>query len=393
MKLVQINSVVNTGSTGRIVEGIGREALRQGFRSIVAYGRKARESASELVRIGNSLDLYCHAFWSLIDRHGLASSSPTKALLNKLDQLEPDIVHLHNLHGYYLNYQLLFDYLHRSKVPVVWTLHDTWAFTGHCANFDRFNCTKWRNVCYSCPMTSYYPRAMVDNSSANFSAKKHSFTKLENLTIVTPSTWLMRNVEQSFLGKVYCRTINNGIDLNEFRPLNPKSNPPIILGVASTWSERKGLQDFIKLGDLLPPDFKIILVGVTKSQSKQLPRNITAIHRTESTKELARLYSSASVFVNPTYSDNFPTVNIESLACGTPVVTYDTGGSPEAICNSTGSVVPAGDINALAEVVRFWAGKMAGELTKACRDRAVARYSDSDRFSEYVEIYQTLINN
>ena len=345
MKVLQVNSVVNTGSTGRIVESIGRILLKNGHSSHIAFGRDSKPSESNLIRIGNEIDIYFHGVKSLFsDRHGFGSKSATKKFIKEIDLIKPDIIGLHNIHGYYLNIELFFKYVKEKNIPIIWTFHDCWPLTGHCAFM---NCNKCKNC------QDMYPRSIFINQSIrNFEDKERIFSGVNNLKIITPSIWLKKIVENSFFScEVLC--ISNGIDLNQFKfnpnhsKLNDKLNlkgRKIILGVANTWDKRKGLVDFIKLSRIIDKKFKIILIGLNKKQIKLLPNEVIGVGRTESISELAEYYSIADVFINPTYADNFPTTNLEALACGTPVITYNTGGSPEAIDEKTGIVVKQGDI-------------------------------------------------
>ena len=300
MKLLQINVTANSGSTGRIAEGIGLVAQSAGFESWIAYGRVGRESTSNLIQIGTKYDFLEHGFESRIfDNHGLGSRSATRSFIQKMEQRKPDIIHLHNIHGYYLNYLLLFQYLSKADIPVVWTLHDCWAFTGHCAYFDYAGCNRWQTECHHCPQKRTYPASyLFDRSKQNWRDKKHYFTLPKRMTIVPVSNWLGDLVKQSFLGKYPVQVIHNGIDTDVFRPYSPEiakakygmEDKKVLLGAASVWSPRKGLRDFIELAKILPQEYQIILVGLSRNQAKRLPENITAIPRTESTQALAELY-------------------------------------------------------------------------------------------------------
>ena len=360
MKVLQINVTANSGSTGKIAEQIGRLVMAEGWQSMIAYGRYANPSESNLIRIGTKFDLIEHGIESrLFDNHGLASRRATNAFIKQIEEIKPDIIHLHNIHGYYLNYQLLFEYLSKLNTPIVWTLHDCWSFTGHCAYFDFAKCEKWRSACCPpCPCKKKYPTTLIaDRSKENWETKKQRFTSIKNLTLVPVSKWLGDLTRQSFLNQYHIRVIHNGIDLNNFQPTEDvkaiKAKYGItgkytILGVANIWEERKGFADFIRLRKVLPQEYNIVLVGVSKKQTSLLPTGIIGIERTQDQKELAQLYSALIYYVNPTYEDNYPTTNLESMACGTPVVTYRTGGSPESINKDTGIVVKQGDINGLA---------------------------------------------
>ena len=394
--ILQINIVANSGSHGKIAESIGRLAIGKGWRSVIAYGRSATPSQNELIRIGGDKDIREHVLESrLFDNHGLASRKATKRFVKQLKELKPDIIHLHVIHGYYLNYKILFEYLNTANNPVVWTFHDTWAYTGHCGHYGSINCEKWKKQCESCPLTwKDYPRSIIDRSEKNFILKKQLFTSNNNLYIVAVSNWLKQDVEQSFFRGKNIRVIHNGVDLEVFHPAEQSTTGRYrVLGVASQWGSLKGLKDFYKLREVLPIEkYEIILVGLSKKQKLQLPQGIKGIEKTESVEVLADLYSSANVFVNPTYADTFPTTNIEALACGTPVVTYNTGGSPEAIDEKTGIVVEKGNIEGLLAAVETLSKKDRNELRYACRNRAEKLYNKDDRYQDYINLYEELLN-
>lgn len=395
--LIQINTVANSGSTGRIAEGIGFSARTNGFESYIAYGRWSMPSESHLIRIGSKADYLWHGIESRgMDNHGLGSRRATRAFLNTVDKISPGIVHLHNIHGYYLNYPLLFEHLKKKNIPVVWTLHDCWTFTGHCVYFEYVNCDKWKNGCFQCPQKKTYPASYIfDRSKQNWLDKKHYFTLPERMVIVPCSHWLGDLVKESFLGKYPVKVIHNGIDTSVFRPY-PISEvrakygwegQKILLGVASVWSARKGLQDFIKLAEILPEDYRIVLVGLNDKQINGLPANITAYTRTESVQMLAELYSAADVFLNLTWEDNFPTTNLEAISCGTPVITYRTGGSPESVIGDTGLVVEQGDLQGVLRAI-----PAVRKDVDICRNHALKYFRQEDCFKNYIDLYDSLLN-
>lgn len=400
-KLLQINSVVNSGSTGRIAEEIAHTAIASGWESYIAFGRNERYSESNLIRIGNDLGIKMHGLQTrLFDRHGLGSVKSTKLFIQQVDKIKPDIIHLHNIHGYYINIEILFNYLSKVDVPVVWTLHDCWSITGHCTHFSYVGCEKWRTKCYSCPQKNEYPASLfIDRSEKNYILKNELFNSLSNLTLVPVSQWLSDILKDSFLRKYPSSVINNGINTsvfkptgnNEFRERYGLQNKFILLGVASIWSQRKGLEDFIELSKTLGADYQIILVGLTRKQKDQLPVEILGIERTESVEELAELYASSDVYINTTYEDTFPTTNLESLACGTPVITYNTGGSPESIDESTGIVVEQGNISKLVEAIRVIKDNGKQYYSDACVNRVNRLYKKEDRYKEYIDLYESLI--
>lgn len=397
MKILQINTVVNSGSTGRIAEEIGKLILEQRHESYIAYALGSRPSDSRLIKIGGKYDFLIHGLVSsLNDGHGLASKKATKELINRIEEIKPDAIGLHNIHGYYLNYPVLFNYLKKRQYPVLWTFHDCWPFTGHCSYFEKTGCEKWKTSCNTCPQIKHYPMSLVDRSNRNYRLKRETFLGLNNLTIITPSQWLKNLVDKSFLQDYHVKVIHNGVDLEVFKPkISPHKvkNYSIVLGVASNWDERKGLSDFKRLREYLPKEIRIVLIGVNKKQLKQLPLGIQGIERTENLEELVRWYNDADVFVNPTYVDNFPTTNIEALACGTPVITYETGGSPEAINESTGRVVKKGDITGMAREINHFIEFDKNKLREECRSRALLKFDKNARFDDYINIYESLIKN
>ncbi|MGK7893090.1 MAG: glycosyltransferase [Xenococcus sp. (in: cyanobacteria)] len=401
-KLLQINSVVNTGSTGRIAEEIGALATAHGWESHIAYGRYGNPSTSNSIKIGGVLDTYWHVLQTkLFDKHGMASKRATKKFVKKIEQINPDIIHLHNIHGYYINIKILFDYLALKSIPVVWTLHDCWSFTGHCSYFDMAKCDKWKTECNKCPQKNGYPSSLfADRSKENFYLKKELFNSLTNLKLVPVSEWLNALVNNSFLNKVPTRVIHNGLDLEKFSNKSTKTvleryglkDNFVILGVANIWNRRKGFSDFIELSKNLDANERIVLVGLNDKQLKSLPKNIIGIKKTESIDELCEFYSVADVFVNLTYEDNFPTTNIEALACGTPVITYKTGGSPEAISEKSGFVVDQGSIELVLKYTRRIKEQKKENYAKSCRERAEEFFDKNSKYNEYLDLYNELLN-
>lgn len=398
--LLQIDSCLGIGSTGRITESIGALAKARGWDCYIAHGaRYVGNTKMHSIPVVTKMGEYRHALRSMLfDAHGLGSACETKRLIEQIEQIKPDVIHLHCIHGYYLNYKVLFEYLNKTDIPVVWTFHDCWAFTGHCAYFDSIDCKKWQTGCCDCLLKNDYPASLfIDRSTHNFSLKCSLFAKKDNLVVVPVSYWLEELARMSFLRNKEIITIHNGIDLNVFTPcedpliLNESllEGKTVILGVAAPWDKRKGLQDFIKLRSYLDKSSIIVLVGLSDGQIASLPDGIVGLQRTNSTKELAAIYSRASVFVNPTYSDNFPTTNLEALACGTPVITYRTGGSPEAIDESTGIVVNQGDIDGLVAAIRHLKENPISQ--EACRQRAVQLFDKEERFMDYIRLYDELL--
>lgn len=366
MKILMINVVCGIRSTGRICTDLAAELEKQGHEVKIAYGREKvpEQFQKYAVRVGTDLDVYMHALKSrLFDSAGFESKRVTRKFVNWIREYDPDVIHLHNLHGYYINVEILFQYLKECGKKIIWTLHDCWAFTGHCTYFDYIGCDKWKKSCARCPQKKEYPTSCLkDNSYYNFRRKKDVFQNIPNMTLVTPSNWLKTLISQSFLRKYPVNVIHNGIDTSVFKPVDYSIqerlrqefgilNKTIILGVASVWNRRKGLDVFVALSKLLPGNYQIVLIGVDKKQAKKLPDNIITIARTNNTEELAAWYSTADIFVNPTLEDNYPTVNLEAIACGTPVITFDTGGSPESAV-FYGRVIKKGNLKMLLESIK-----------------------------------------
>ena len=343
MRVLFINSVCGIRSTGRICTDLAEEYMKQGHEVRIAYGRETvPEKYKDIaVKIGSKSDVYSSVIRSRIfNNDGFNSISATKKFLEWAEKYDPDILWLHNLHGYYVNIDLLFKWIKsRPEMQVKWTLHDCWAFTGHCAHFTMAKCEKWKTGCFSCPQKRSYPKSIVfDRCGVNYRSKQKAFCGVENMTLITPSHWLRGLVKQSFLKEYKVDVVHNTIDReifryreSNFRTKYGLENKKIVLGVSTVWNETKGLGDYIRLPDLLSNDYKVVLVGVPEKLIKKLPGSILAFEKTNNVAELAEIYSATDVFINLTYEDNYPTVNLEAQACGTPCITYRTGGSPESV--------------------------------------------------------------
>lgn len=346
MRVLFINSVIDYGSTGKIVRDLANGLKEQGHEVRMAFGRMDTQGSSEdFIDIRDTYGTYWHlAMTRIFGRHGLHSKRATKKLLREIDAFSPDIVHLHNLHGYYLNVPQLLEHLKTRKCRVIITLHDCWLFSGSSAYFEYNGCKEWNDGCVVCNSTRDYPEAIFSwGQKRNFKWKQEALKGFDNLTIITPSKWLTDLASTTFLNQYEIKTIHNGIDLNVFKKTienaeidGVSSEDFVILGVSSIWERRKGLDVFIDLSSTLKPHEKLILIGLNDTQLKSIPDNVIGLKRTSNVQELVAYYNRADVFVNPTYEDNFPTTNLESLACGTPVITFNTGGSPEAVDARTG---------------------------------------------------------
>lgn len=355
-----INVVCGIKSTGRICTDLADGLAKQGHKVKIAYGREVvpKQYKKYAIRIGNDMDVDIHAGLARItDSSGFHSKFYTKQFIKWVKNFDPDVIHLHNIHGYYINVEMLFEYLRACGKRIIWTLHDCWSFTGHSVFCDAIDCRKWQTGCKHCPQKLEYPRSFLDRSARNWKKKSKIFTNIPNLLIVTPSHWLAGLVKKSYLKNYTVTTIYNGIDTscfypleNDFRKYYHLEDKFIILAVASTWNEKKGFNDYVKLAGMLDERYKIIMVGLTKRQIKDLPDLMFGLERTASTKELAAMYSASDVFLNLTYVDTYPTVNLEAAACGGKVVTYKTGGSPEGVEDVI--VVEKGNLNAVLDVLK-----------------------------------------
>lgn len=398
-KLLQINPVIKENtSTGKIMRTLGELAQAAGWESYVAYSR-ARDGvpphSSRLVPVGNKADLLLH--WvatRLFDAHGLASRLATRRFVARLRELNPDVIHIHNIHGYFLNYKILSRALAQMGKPVVWTVHDCWLYTGHCYHYASAGCERWKTGCHHCPQKKAFPASrLLDRSRRNWEDKKKAFCSIPGLTLVTVSRWMKGEIARSFLGGVRCEVIHNGIDLDTFRP-SPSAETALAYGtyylaVASIWLPEKGLQDLEKLSSVLDADERLVVVGKRPS-GHRFPRNVVCLERTADAAALAALYTEAVALVNPTWQDNYPTVNMEAIACGTPVVSYRTGGSPESITPQTGRVVEQGDVEGLAEALHAIRKQGKTHYTEACRSYALAHFRAQDRFNDYIQLYESL---
>lgn len=398
MKVLLINTVYPNGSTGKICDGIRKQCQKSGIESCVAYAYGVKKNNNNELHISSWLDNHIHNRLARITMFtGCFSYFHTRRFLKKVTEYAPDIIHLHNLHGNFININLLFEYIKKTGIPVVWTLHDCWAYTGYCTYYEMASCNKWEEQCGNCPNRNLDSVTLFDNSKKMYEYKKNMFSNIKNLILVTPSKWLNMEVRKSFLQHYQTRIINNGIDLSIFHPIesnlrqkyNIATNKVILLGVAFRWNSRKGLDVFIELSKRLPNKYQIILVGTDDVVDEMLPKNIISIHRTSNQQELAEIYSAADIFVNPTREEMFGLVNIEALACGTPVITFDTGGSPECIDETCGSVIPTNDVDALTkEIIHVSEEKSYSE--EACINRA-KQFDMHERFQEYIELYNNIV--
>lgn len=390
MKVIQINSVCGKGSTGKICVAVSELLNEKGIENYILYSG-GNSDYPQGIKYQNTFYTKIQALKSRIfGNYGFNSARSTRRLIKEIEKINPDVIHLHNIHSHDANLMLFFKYLKKTKKKLFWTFHDCWAFTGYCAYFDMIGCGKWITRCHKCPQKSYYSW-FFDKSKKLFDKKKKLFSGLD-LTIITPSKWLGNLVKQSFLKDYPVKVINNGIDLNIFKPTESNFREKynikdkfILLGVAFGWERRKGLDVFVELSKRLDERFQIVLVGTDDNVDKQLPKNIISIHRTQNQTELAEIYTSADLFVNTTREENYPTVNMESVACGTPVLTFNTGGSSEMLDETCGAIVPKNDIDGLEkEILRVFVDRPFNK--EDCLSKA-KQFNKDDRFEEYIDLY------
>lgn len=404
MRVVEISPVIGSGSVGRIVDQIFEGLIKNGDKCIAICGTVGNTiipknnrvvSVSSYARMANAF----HA--RLFDSDGFCLFSGMQRILNEIESFQPDIVHMHGAYGYYLNMEVLYRFINKKDYYLVNTMHSCWDYTGHCCYYIYAGCNKWKTECNRCPEKRAYPTSLLmDNSRNNYRKKKRIFTGNQREIIVTPSKWLADEVKQSYMRDYPVKIINNGINTDVFKRINiinshcfekyriPR-NKIIILGVAGYWDRRKGLADFIELNNWIDDDMHIVIVGVNERQKKDIPHCITAISRTENPYELAELYSMATILFNPTYEDNYPTVNLEAIACGTPVVTYESGGSGEAVSEyNFGAVIPKKQFNRIIRIARYYY-----ENEPDLNDQIINTISSERMVKDYYELFNRIMRN
>lgn len=406
MRILQINTrYYNGGSTGRITYDLKCVMDANDIESCVAFGFGYDIKPSEadtVYRIENDWELFVSkVLTKLTGHHGFNNTRETRKLLSWIDDIRPDIIHMHNIHNHYVNIELLLSYIASKNTPCVLTMHDCWTFTGHCAYFDYSECNKWMAGCYHCPSLRDYPKTFTlkDPSLWNYNKKKELFAPL-NITFVSPSQWLANLQQRSFLKDKPCVVINNGVDTEIFKPTESNvrefhciGNRRMILAVAAGLAPRKGRKYLLELPKLLNDDEVLVVVGLNKGQERLFQKDdrVICLYRTKTADELVNLYSTADVFINPTLEDNFPTTNIEALACGTPVVTFNTGGSGECVDKQTGIVVEQGDMTALLSAIRTVIYNGKEHYKDACVKKAQERYNKKIQYFKYIKLYNDIL--
>lgn len=401
-KLVQINVTCN-GSTGRIMEQIQKKAIEEGYEAYSFYGR-GKPSNDKCIKIDRKIEVLWHVFISRIfNMQGHGSILATYRLIRKIKKINPDIIHLHNLHGYYLNYKILFKYLQKSNQDVVWTLHDCWSFTGHCTYYTYNKCDKWKNEnCIKCKYSTNYPRTFFfkNRSSKEYNMKKKMFTSIKNLKLTVPSNWMKKQVEMSFLKGRNIEVIHNFIDLDVFKPTLDDSiknkyhieqNKKIILGVAAQWTISKGIEYFKALSKIIDNEKEtIVMVGLSDKQIKSLPSNITGIKKTENIEELVKIYSMADVLFNPSIQETFSMVTLEAMACGLKCVVFNSTATPELINNNTGKIIKKFDLKNIKEIYKEIKEILYNKDKNTSTTEQAKKY-DIKRYKEYLNIYNKII--
>lgn len=395
-KLIQINSVCN-GSTGKLMGDIQRRANKEGFETLSIYGRGKGFSDLRCIKVGGFFSFWLHvALTTVFDKQGHGSYFKTKKIVKILKGEKPDIIHLHNIHGYYLNYRLLFKYLNNNfDGKIVWTFHDCWPFTGHCAYFSAAGCDKWKSGCHSCPNKTKYPISLLfDSSRFEYTNKEKCFTVAKNLTITTPSEWLKELVCRSFMGKYDVKAVNNWINSEVFKKTydngvlekyNIPKDKKIVLGVANIWDARKGLKIFIDIANKISNDYCIVLVGLSKRQMRMLPDNINGVLRTNNQRELAVLYSNADVYINPSMEETFSLTVLEAISCGTPVIGLDTSAVKELINKDNGILLSKNNVDDYIEAIYYIADN---RRDPAKMKKFSDKYNMDTQISKYIDIYK-----
>jgi len=401
-KLLQFDSCLGILSTGKISEGIAKVAMSQGWECHIMHGaRYVGSTVQQHYQVSSRWEEYIHYTRSyLFDSHGLGSHHATKRIIKQIQEIKPNVIQLHCIHGYYLNYRDLFNYLIRSGIPVVWTFHDCWAFTGHCSHFSTIGCEKWQTGCNNCPQKNGYPKSLfIDQSARNWKLKRELFKKVKDLTIVSVSKWLDQLVTKSFLSKKRHICIYSGIDTQtfKFRISNIREkfqleNKFVILAAATAWSPSKGLMDYIELSKHLEDDEQLVLIGLTENLRKNLPSNILGLPRSNNAIELAEWYSASDIVLNLSYQETFGLTTVEAMSCGTPGIVYNCTASPELITSGTGLIVEPGNIND----VRGAISKIRNDnivRPEKCRNRVLSNFEMYSQYDKYIELYDNLLNN
>lgn len=402
MKVLEINTVYGIGSTGKIVSDLYEMLLKQGNECVIAYARGEAPENIRTIKIGNKWDVYYHGIMTRItDKHALYSVHATRKLVEEIRRYEPELIHLHNLHGYYLDIRTLFAFLKEYDRPVVWTLHDCWTYTGHCSHYTNVGCYRWKTQCEHCPQKGEYPASkLLDNSYQNYRIKKELFTSVRKMHLVTPSVWLKGEVEQSFFKGIPCTAAPNGLELEiyslkqgkEQEELKKKygfSGKKVVLGVANVWTKQKGYDDFIDLSKRLPEDYQVVMVGLDDKQRKSLPETVAGFPRTAGLSELADFYRMADVYFNGSCQETMGMTTGEAICCGTPAIVYNATAVPESVHEGCGIVLEPGDVKGVAEAVQQICNEPTPWYEGCKKDRI--RFDKAIFLDAYDRIYKEML--
>ncbi len=400
MKVLQINAVYGQGSTGVIVKDIDEALQENGYKSFVAYAN-CNTIPNNGFKIGNKIDHKVHGMLTrTLGKQAYSSVLSTNKLLRYIDIINPDVIHLHNLHSNYINLNMLLKYIIKNDIKTVITLHDCWFFTGKCFHYIADQCTKWQTECNTCPrLKKDVPSWFFDQTSKVFNDKKRYFELISDLVVVGVSNWISNEAKKSFFKDKEIATIHNGVDTVIFKPMesnfrkkNNIEDKFVILGMANKWLLPNNNPSLKYISNNLGENYVLVLVGCSEAEKHNLPANVIGLGYVNNKEELARIYSMADVFVNTTWEDSFPTVNIESISCGTPVITFDSCGSPEAIDKDTGLIVPQGNYKQLWKAIMEIKQKGKHYYQQRCVEYGREKYNKNDRYTDYILLYEEICN-
>ncbi len=392
MRVASINTVAEiSNAPGRIMTDIGAAVLNNGGEVFIAYGRGEGCNIASSYKIGDTFDFIKHTSLSRIfDSEGLHSRKATMKLIQRLERFSPEIIHLHNIHGHYINYKILMQWLNATNIPAVWTMHDCWAFTGHCAYYSANKCNKWKDSsCRDCKFKKSYPRSIIySKSERNFARKSTAFKSLNNLSIVAVSQWLADEIRQSFLGDYPIKVIPNGINTEVFKPYpSTIGKKHRIIGAAANWRENKNIDFFNRLASKLPDDYEIALAGDIPCK---IDKKIISVGKIIDNAELAKFYSTGNVFINSSREETFGMTTIEAMSCGVPVIVNNVTAIPETIAPGTGFAIDIDNIeHVLNTIEKIRSSKEP--MADACRRHVVENYPRERMVQNYLNLYTDIL--
>lgn len=405
--ILRFVSGLNEGSIGRTAEQLSQLVQARGWRSFIAYSRLNLGSTSEVYRVDNRFSTYFHAFLTrMFDMCGYGSYFTTKRLVHVIKKVKPDLIHMHIIHNYDINLKVLFDFLSKSGIPIVWTQHDCWSYTGHCAFYANVQCEKWKTECHHCPKYKSFPNSwFYDGSRRNYNFKKKVFTSVpqDQMCIIAVSDYVKNDLKLSFLNKYRIERIYNAIDTTQFVPLQHLSRKVreqymlgkgiLLMAFATSWTERKGISDYYKLREVLDDKYTIVFVGVKDELKKKLPKGIIGIGNTSSVMELVKLYSTADIVMNLSSEESFGKTTPEGMSCGTPSIVYNCTASPELVDEKTGVVCEKGDIEGVVNAIQKILSWDKEETIKNCRNRVLSLFAMQKNWNDYLDLYEEMIKN